>query len=207
MTYHYLYLITLKDRIFDTSRYLESAYSFVGDLYVHALWNKIYKKDLLESIGGLDNNIRLGEDAVCNLRCLQKIKKIYVSSIPIYNYKIFDESLSHSSKQFSVLYGCYRNIIDNLKELKKKREFNINIEAVIQNYYLGIINAYITSEYIKMDDKVRLRECLKQLRDNYNCNDTVKFNGFNKLIYLSVKCKFYSIAILLCDIQRIRKRK
>lgn len=194
-----------KNEVIDVARYLEVSYILAGDFYVHCLMNKIYKKELIDAMGGLDDNIRLGEDAVYNLKCLNKIKKIYVSSISIYNYKIYDTSLSHSSKSFLSVYSCYERIIDLLKEIKN--DLNINIDTVIHNYYFGIINTYISSENIKVDEKVVLKKCLKQLRENHNKINAEKFSKFNRGIYVLIRYRFYSIVILLCDLQRLRKRR
>lgn len=68
--------------------YLEKSYSGSDYLYMHAVWNKVYRSKIIALTGYMDEDINLGEDAIFNARYFSLIKSVNVCSTPIYNYII-----------------------------------------------------------------------------------------------------------------------
>lgn len=92
----------------------EYFYGELGNLVSFSVWNKLYKKEIL-----LKNNItfcgdlKLGEDLMFNLHYLCHCDSVTVSSKPLYNYVIRENSAVNSSMtNYAQLYECtYKAIL------------------------------------------------------------------------------------------------
>ena len=58
-----------------------------ADFYYGVIWNKLYKKEILDEYSiRMDNNISFCEDVIFNLEYLLHVKDIYVLKAPVYYY-------------------------------------------------------------------------------------------------------------------------
>ena len=74
-----------------------------ADLYYGVLWNKLYRRDILERYGiRMDENISYSEDMIFNLEYLLHVENIAILKAPVYYYQytkgsLVDQSLNLSS--------------------------------------------------------------------------------------------------------------
>lgn len=90
------------------------------DLYWSALWNKCFKKELLEQPTTLRFQEIL-EDVIFNVEYMGRCKSIYILEKGLYNYIQIGESLTRGKKNDSVraieaAFGTYSYLRDALKE-------------------------------------------------------------------------------------------
>lgn len=153
-------------------------------------WNKIWKvKSLIKrEMIYFNENLYVLEDRLFVLNCIDKIKRMKILDIPLYNYVIRANSISHSSNEFSSLKGDlegYKAIKMQYKYLVlhhksaikngKKALFQQQIKC-LYNYYqianrnkckesvLGIITDFENSKFYMLS----LKDTLKFLWIKYN---------------------------------------
>ena len=69
-----------------------------ADLYYGALWNKLYRRSIIEEHGvRMDENISFSEDMIFNLEYLLHVKSVAVTKAPVYYYVMNRGSLVSQS--------------------------------------------------------------------------------------------------------------
>ncbi len=69
-----------------------------ADLYYGALWNKLYRRSIIEAHGvRMDENISFSEDMIFNLEYLLHVKSVAVTKAPVYYYVMNRGSLVSQS--------------------------------------------------------------------------------------------------------------
>ena len=190
--------------VVSTREFLGSAYDNGDYLYIHALWNKVYKKDIFELSGLLDEDYSLGEDALFNIRYLSSISKVAVYDIPLYKYNVWRGSLSHGGKTLDSLWGSYLTIYSAILSLFQSNEIQELDKKVFRRYFFGSINEYLKSGIkTKSDDRI-----LVMMLSNYSWISRLNLKGCpNKfeivLIYVSRHFGGH-MALALCKLKRYR---
>lgn len=186
-----------RNKVVSTREYIQEVGQPSTMMHFNVLWNKVYKRSMIQEIEGFQENIHLGEDAIFNYRYYDICKKVYVSKYMIYTYKNFNtNSLSRGNKSLYKIWSAYSLIILNMENLffkyNLKEQFTCNSTA----YLLGIINCFINSKYNKKSVKE-----LEYILKSYNRNNLSKnnVNGvFNKCCILLISKKLYWILIVMC---------
>ncbi len=81
------------------------------------VWNKLFKKDLLEKVlFDVHNDIVMGEDAAITYAYLSLTKKIVISSIPLYYYRQRHDSIVKSIENQKMEYYRLGLLMNFLKE-------------------------------------------------------------------------------------------
>ena len=103
-----------------------------ADFYYGVLWNKFYKKDIIEKYNlKMDTNISWCEDFLFNLEYILHCEKIYALQVPIYYYVKTKGSLASQGMSlaktirmkkmvFEVYHEFYKNVLDE-NDYEKKR--------------------------------------------------------------------------------------
>lgn len=160
---------TIKKRKLDEGRYskdnCEQQYiNGLTDLYWSALWNKCYKKDIVEK-GHVLQFQEIIEDVIFNAEYIGRCKSIYILERNLYNYVQIGESLTRgkkidSEKKIKDAFATFTYLQEILNKEYPKRSIEVNkylykmlvglcerakkIEN--QNLYLVIINSSFWSE-------------------------------------------------------------
>ena len=120
--------------IFDKKMYAPGIYTYV--------WNKIFKKDLLEkSQYNVPNDIFLGEDAACTYPAILSAKSIYITDSHHYHYRQRADSMlkisTDSSKDISGIGLLYKY----LNKVFKESPFAAKLIPQLQQYILYLLTS------------------------------------------------------------------
>ena len=170
--------------------------AFFGKL---AVWNKIYKKSILE---GIDFRSKVWyEDLDFTVRVLSKAQKIDYVNEPLYCYLYREGSTMNNS-------NIKRNleILSAFDEIKNNNKYHDLIEYLaIDNIYISAIVRVINAK----SDKKSKKEIINLMRNyilnnfaNYNNNKYMKLLSRNrKIVFNLVKLKQYWLIKLLFKIK------
>lgn len=160
---------TIKKRKLDEGRYskdnCEQQYiNGLTDLYWSALWNKCYKKDIVEK-GHVLQFQEIIEDVIFNAEYIGRCKSIYILERNLYNYVQIGESLTRgekidSEKKIKDAFATFTYLQEILNKEYPKRSIEVNkylYKMLVglcerakkignQNLYLVIINSSFWSE-------------------------------------------------------------
>ncbi len=101
-----------------------------ADLYYGVLWNKLYRRDLIQQNNlRMDENISYSEDMIFNLEYLLHVRSVAVTKAPVYYYhytkgSLVDQSLNLSStvKMKTSVIGYYNNFYRNTFDARDYQE-------------------------------------------------------------------------------------
>lgn len=175
----------------------ENGYSIItGDdialLENTALWNKIYKKEIIAK-----NNIRFLEDTyaddfafvICYLIKSEKI--IHLKDFYGYKWNIRSDSMSHNVKKEDItdLIRGYSYIYDMLKKENKKEL----MDNIIKNHIIGVL---IQCSHLNVDNK-EFKEVLNEILIFENeTNFSMNLNGVYEIINRLIMNKKFNLAII-----------
>lgn len=113
-----------KDGIITRNQYADEMMKTPADFYYGVLWNKLYKKELIDRYQlKMDENISYCEDVIFNLEYLLHVNNVYVLKAPVYYYvrtkgSLVEQNMNLQStvKMKTSVIGYYndfyRNILD-----------------------------------------------------------------------------------------------
>lgn len=186
--------------------YLEYGYHETDYLYIHSMWNKIYRRTIFELSGYLDEDVNLGEDALFNSRYLSSINHINICDTPLYHYYIQGGySLSHRKKSLMTLWRNYLTIYSSISELFQKYNLEDLDSLVYSSYYFGTINQYLNSPTIDREDEKTLCMMLTNCKWTDKLKVTNDSGLFAKILLVLIKHRFHCLGLLLCKAQRLRR--
>ena len=123
----------------------EKFYFFYHYFILNSPWNKVYSRQMIEKNGiKFNEKITLGEDLIFNLQYLDYCKGIFYLNLSSYNYRINENSLTHSSKinlkenYFKVFteifkrFELYGTNIEDIAEILQEDIGKFTLEALIQ---------------------------------------------------------------------------
>lgn len=155
-----------------------SEYSKNG-LFLHAVWNKLYSKRLLEK-NKFNENIAYAEDALFNFNILSDSKRLVKSNLPKYNYFINEGSTvtKINEKRLDILrFQCE---IFNLL----KNKYNKYTENITRDFIKSSISIVIDMANTKIKNKDILIELRKVIRENqYILENKTLVNKKDSLIF------------------------
>ena len=173
-----------------------------------AVWNKIYKKNII-----VDNNIQFRskvwyEDLDFTMKVYFSSKKISYVDKPLYNYLLREGSTMNNNniKRNLELIQAFDSLIDYCKDKKiyNKAKDKIEFLCIYHMYIFAITRVLNTNN--KYKDKIAI---INKFRDYINSNfPNFKQNKYlyllpkrRKLIYNLINLKFYCIIIGLFKIK------
>lgn len=172
--------------------------------YVNALFNKVYRKDILDQIEGFDENVHLGEDALFNSKYFSKISRdkttaIKVCNRPVYAYQMNDSSLSHSTKSMGELLKSYSMIGAAAREILNQVGLHELGCRVYQTYYFGIVNEYLKRKESSSDDEYTILELLEKRQYISEMKYSYCGGKFGRLLLFLLKTNHVKLAKCLID--------
>lgn len=193
----------LTDAIYSTHEYIEKIANIDDMLYFNSCWNKVYRTDIVKAIGGFDENINLGEDALFNYEYLCNCSKVRISKNCHYIYNNFSMgSLSRRAFSIDILWQCYSTIADSFTKLCRYYECDKKANEIFSGYYLGTINAFITKEHV--DEKEI--SIIRAMINDSNCTKRIvssnKNINFNYILSFMLKLRLRHFAFMLILLRR-----
>ena len=92
-----------------------------ADLYYGVLWNKLYRRDIIEQYSiRMDENISYSEDMIFNLEYLLHVKSVAILKAPVYYYQYTKGSLVDQSLNLSSTIKMKKSVIGYYNEFFKK---------------------------------------------------------------------------------------
>ena len=110
-----------------------------ADLYYGVLWNKLYRRDIIECYGiRMDENISYSEDMIFNLEYLLHVKNIAILKAPVYYYQYTRGSLVDQSLNLSSTIKMKKSVIGYYNEFFRK-----TFDAPAYQERLPVIYSYL----------------------------------------------------------------
>ena len=110
-----------------------------ADLYYGVLWNKLYRRDIIERYGiCMDENISYSEDMIFNLEYLLHVNTIAILKAPVYYYQYTKGSLVDQSLNLSSTIRMKRSVIGYYNEFFRK-----TFDAPAYQERLPVIYSYL----------------------------------------------------------------
>ncbi len=110
-----------------------------ADLYYGALWNKLYRRDIIERYGiRMDENISYSEDMIFNLEYLLHVRSVGILKAPVYYYQYTRGSLVDQSLNLSSTIKMKKSVIGYYNEFFKK-----TFDAPAYQERLPVIYSYL----------------------------------------------------------------
>ena len=92
-----------------------------ADLYYGVLWNKLYRRDIIEQYSiRMDENISYSEDMIFNLEYLLHVKSVAILKAPVYYYQYTKGSLVDQSLNLSSTIKMKKSVIGYYNEFFRK---------------------------------------------------------------------------------------
>ena len=93
-------------------QYAEAMLKTPADLYYGVLWNKLYRRDLIEEHHiRMDEKVSYGEDMIFNLEYLLHVETIAVLKVPVYYYIRMPGSLIEQNVSLSGIINMKRTVV------------------------------------------------------------------------------------------------
>lgn len=157
-----------------------------ADFYYGVLWNKLYKKSLIEQFQlKMDTEISWCEDFMFNLEYICHVKNIYVLRVPIYYYVKTRHSLSTQGisltktiKMKTMVFEYYKKFY---KEVFDEKDYEKS-KLQVYRFFLDAANDGIVPPAV-LPSGIRLGEERMQINPKVLENETVLLDA-----YLERKC-------------------
>ncbi len=184
----------------------EEEKAFLGKM---AVWNKIYKRELL-----IDNDLKFKErvwyeDLAFTLKALINAKKISFVNTPLYNYLIRSGSTMNNSnvKRNLEIFDAFDDITSYLKEHNIYEEYYDRLEFLaVDHIYISAIVRVINSKCDRTKKLEIIKEMLNYLDKNFNGYQNNKYipslTTRRKIIFKLIEFKMYSLVKIVFKIKR-----
>lgn len=115
-----------------SKQYLEEMRDHFYTLYFGAVWNKIYKTEIIKKYNlRFDESIRYGEDLVFNAEYVKKVNKVAIDPNIICNYFLFRDD----EESIEVIFKYYKDTVARLKKFREVcHEMNIDVDQTYYNH-------------------------------------------------------------------------
>ena len=193
----------MKEKVFPRLIYTGRMFEFG---IVPAIWNKLFKKELLEKyIYKVDNQIRMGEDAACTYPCILHANSCYVMEHkPMYHYR---QNNSSMTKTNDALY--YERISKLMTHLEKNCLENSDMMGHQLDAYRVFLLIKVISNESRADynRKEKVGNIKKILCEDKNWNAfrrvTMKESSLEyKICIALVRKKMFSTLLRIMDLRR-----
>ena len=191
-------IIDLDKNIFDDKK----TNAFFGRM---AVWNKIYKRELLEKSKAEFRSRVWYEDLDFTVKAISNAKKIDYVNEPFYDYLIRQGSTMNNSnvdRNLEILLAFSQIVKD--KKLNKYKDI---IEFLaIDHIYISAVVRILLADASKKKKKDNINKLLQYMNDNFSNYKSNKYLYLlprnRKIIYYLINIKAYSLIELLFKIKR-----
>ncbi len=129
-------------------QYAEAMMKTPADLYYGVLWNKLYRRDLIEKYHvRMDEKVSYGEDMIFNLEYLLHAETVAILKVPVYYYIRMPGSLIEQNVSLSGIINMKRTVIRYYERFYKKifdEQTYQERRPVILSYFLAFSTDALT---------------------------------------------------------------
>lgn len=154
-----------KIQIFEEKTEILSKF-LTNNKFCYVVWNKLYRKTLLEKIEGfpnlLDSKIFYGEDLEFNFRCLLKGNKVAYISQSLYFYRILRNSAVRGKFKDKLLsvFDAHNKCMENSKEFAQLHPY------IRANICVSCVEMLFRMSKAKYENSKVIREVYSQMLEN-----------------------------------------
>ncbi len=129
--------------------YCENTKEYYGDFF-RAVWGKLFRRELIEkNLIAFQSGIRIGEDALFMLDCLNNAKRVLMTDLYLYCYECTNISVTGKYKENFEQY----QIEEALAMKEKFLKYNLNCEKLLTEFWHKAEKDYIKNE-LKQENNV-----------------------------------------------------
>ena len=126
------------DRLLTRREYAEEMMKAPANYYYGVLWNKLYRRSLVESVRlRFDPQVKWGEDFLFNLQYLEHVRLVSTSVKPVYYYRKREDSLVNSHISLRKTITMKKDTFRAYKELYQKLDLYEEQRGRIYGYFLS----------------------------------------------------------------------
>ena len=179
------------DGIITRNIYADKMMLSPADFYYGVLWNKLYKKSIIDEYHiKLDENIDYCEDVIFNLEYLLHIDKIYILKSPIYYYQLTEGSLvsqnlniANTVKMKMEVIKYYDNFYKNIMDSSDYEARKLIIYSYLFAFSTDALNIPIFDHIKKLGEESGKKIYIDDNIDNQQFTfDYFSINMFYKLL-------------------------
>jgi glycosyltransferase involved in cell wall biosynthesis len=170
-----------------------------------AVWNKIFKKDILEKNQyNVNDIIQMGEDAACTYPCLLDANSIFVlENKYLYHYRQTESSMTrkYDEKYLERVVVLNNVLVENLENKKKVYDLSEQLYYYLTFLIIGALNNEFSKQNTKNDSEKR--NFVKKMLSNIDIVKALNMVSIGKIplkskVYISLlrKKQVYLIYIL-----------
>lgn len=200
-----------KKEIIEKSEFIKRFADLKGNFVYHPLWNKIYKRQIIEENNvKFDNKISIGEDFIFNIDYLKNANKICLINDILYNYVTVDrtsltqkyrENLWNEEKEE---YKHYKDFFVNLNEYENyAKEIEI---FLIYSFNSVISHLFNTNRLTKEQIKQKIKQVINDKNLQYSVRNSKANNLYIKFVKKLIKIKNIGLIYYTYKIKYILKR-
>lgn len=169
-----------------SKQYLEEMRDHFYTLFFGAVWNKIYKTEIIMKNNiKFDSSIRYGEDVVFNAEYVKHIDKVAIDTNKICNYFLF----RGDDYSDNVALKYYK---DTVTRLKKFKEICNEMKICIDNIYYNNMSMELIEPVKYIIKNYKRKEAIFRLKELLNNRDVIEslqhYTGDSRRVKLLAKC-------------------
>lgn len=169
---------------------------------------KLYKKDIIKDVL-FDENLKVCEDALFNIKISYNINKFSIISDALYNYRINENSVV---KKYDIKYQeKYLSGIESIEKflgVKQKEQ----IKQAFNNFVVYHV-MLITVNYCFHPDNNNQKSSLKKIYDNKILKNAIEKSNYEnisitrKITLFALKHKLYTLIAIICKYRQKQNRR
>ena len=172
---------------FDNPPQSEVIKKYLLNRFIHAVWTSVYQAELAKSIK-FEEQIKLGEDRLYQLKALLKAKKTCFVNEVLYHYVKNDSSATHIVATPQNVLG-HVQIHDYLTETEKELlESEFSKEYRFFQLSSRVFSMNMLSRWLKFNRsrKSEVKEFINKYVDKNTCKEMLHNQNFSKMIKLEI---------------------
>lgn len=176
---------------------------------VPAIWNKLFKKELIEQyIYEVDNKIKMGEDAACTYPCILHANSCYIMEhTPMYHYR---QNNSSMTKTHDPLYYERINVLmDHLEKscLDVNNMMTHQLDAYRVFLLIKVVSNESRAQYGRLE-KIRNIKRVFSEQKNINAFECITLSESSleyKICIALVRKRLFPLLLCIIDLRRMIK--
>ena len=195
-----------------------------ADLYYGVLWNKLYRRDIIEQYSiRMDENISYSEDMIFNLEYLLHVKSVAILKAPVYYYQYTKGSLVDQSLNLSSTIKMKKSVIGYYNEFFRKtfdftpgtRKLNAGIDLSALSGECGaafpmrsaILEARLLGRYLEtlarkhgMDEaRIKLLYFMEKMKEPCSVESLCLLTGMGKPAVIVAMARLLADGLVRCE--------
>ena len=158
-----------ENKIMSSKEYLEEMGNNFYTMFFGAVWNKIYKTEIIKNNNiKFESDVRVGEDVMFNARYVRHIENVAITVNKICNYFLYKYE---GDEDYDGVIQYYHDTVTRLKVFRKIcKEKNVDVDEKYYNYM-----SMEMIEPIKVIlHKYKKKEAIEKFKDLFDNDDVIE---------------------------------